>query len=73
MLSLFVKLKNVVPLTLEFSEYAEATLAILGEEACITPIKLLKYKTVVYLVYSMGFYCLFGVFRIYNILPIEVE
>ena len=45
-----MKLENVVPLPLEFNEYAKATLDILGEEARMTPTKLLKYKTVVYTV-----------------------
>ena len=45
-----MKVENVVPLPLEFNEYAEATLDILGEEARMTPPKLLKYKTVVYTV-----------------------
>ena len=45
-----MKLENVVPLPLEFNEYAEATLDMLGEEARMTPTKLLKYKTVVYTV-----------------------
>ena len=31
-----MKLKNVVPHTLDFNEYAEATLDILGEEASMT-------------------------------------
>ena len=44
------KVQNVIPLPLEFNEYAEATLDILGEEARMTPTKLLKYKTVVYIV-----------------------
>ena len=42
-----MKVENVVHLLLlEFNEYAEATLDILGEEARMTPTKLLKYKTV---------------------------
>ena len=41
-----MKLENAVPLPLEFNEYAEATLDILGEEARMTPTKLWKYKTV---------------------------
>ena len=41
-----MKLKNVVPLTLGFNEYAEATLDILGEEASMTPTKLLYIYTV---------------------------
>ena len=45
-----MKPENVVPLPLEFNEYAEATLEILGEQARMTPTKLLKYKTVVYTV-----------------------
>ena len=45
-----MKLENVVPLPLEFNEYAEATLDTLGEEARMTPTKLWKYKTVVYTV-----------------------
>ena len=45
-----MELKNVVPLPLESNEYAEATLHILGEEAHMTPTKLLKYNTVVYTV-----------------------
>ena len=45
-----VKLGNVVPFPLEFNEYAEATLDILGEEARMTPTKLWKYKTKVYTV-----------------------
>ena len=45
-----MKLEKVVPLPLEFNKYAEATLDILGEEARMTPTKLLKYKTVVYTV-----------------------
>ena len=45
-----MKLENVVPLPLEFNEYAEATSDILGEEARIPPTKLLKYKTLVYTV-----------------------
>ena len=36
-----MKLKNVVPLTLDFNEYAEATLDKLEEEANMTPTKLL--------------------------------
>ena len=36
-----MKLKNVVPLTLDFNEYAEATLDKLEEEASMTPTKLL--------------------------------
>ena len=39
-----MKLENVVPPPLEFNEYAEATLDILGEEARMTPTKLLKYN-----------------------------
>ena len=42
-----MKLEDVIPLPLEFNEYAEATLDTLGEEARMTPTKLLKYKTVV--------------------------
>ena len=47
-----MKLEIVVPLPLEFNGYhGETTLDILGEEARMTPIKLLKYsKTVVYTV-----------------------
>ena len=43
-----MKLENVVPLPLDFNEYAEATLDILGEEARMTPTKLWKYETIVY-------------------------
>ena len=35
-----MQLVIVVPLPLEFNEYAEATLDILGEEARMTPTKL---------------------------------
>ena len=45
-----MKLENVVHIPLGFHEDVEATLDILGEEARITPTKLLKYKTVVYTV-----------------------
>ena len=34
-----MKLENVVPLRLEFDEYAEATLDILGKEARMSPTK----------------------------------
>ena len=40
-----MKLKNVVPLALDFNEYAEATLDILGEETSMTPTKLLYIYT----------------------------
>ena len=68
-----IKLENVVPLPLEFNEYAEVTLDILGEEARMTPTKLLKYKTVVYSICrkTKSFCCPFEVF--YNILLVEIE
>ena len=47
-----MKLKNVVPLPLEFNEYAEATLDTLGEEACMTPTKLFKHLQNVCIVYA---------------------
>ena len=47
-----MKLENLIPLPLEFNEYAEATLDILGEEARMTPSKLLKYKPVVFFFFS---------------------
>ena len=40
-----MKRKNVVPFTPDFNEYAEATLDILGEEASMTPNKLLYIYT----------------------------
>ena len=66
-----MKLKNVVPLTLDFNEYAEATLDILGEEASMTPTKLLYIYTalrafVVPLRSSFRFIS-------YNFLLVEVE
>ena len=61
-----MKLENVVPFPLEFNEYAEATLDVLGEEARMTPTKLWKYKTVV--VYrTKSFCCPFEVFQIYQL------
>ena len=41
------EIRKLVPLPLKFNEYAKAPLDILGEEARMTPTKLLKYKTVV--------------------------
>ena len=41
-----MKRKNVVPFTPDFNEYAEAALDILGEEASLTPTKLLYIYTV---------------------------
>ena len=69
-----MKLENVVPLPLEFSEYAEATLDILGEEARMTSTKLWKYKTVVYTVLKV-FVVPLRSFRFisYNFLLVEVE
>ena len=69
-----MKLENVVPLPLEFNEYAEATLDILGEEARMTPTKLWKYKTVVYTVLK-AFVVPLRSFRFisYNFLLVEVE
>ena len=70
----FLKLENVVPLPLEFNEYAEATLDILGEEARTTPTKLWKYKSVVYTVLK-AFVVPLRSFRFisYNFLLVEVE
>ena len=45
-----MKLENVAPLPLECNEYTDAILDMLGEEARMTPTKLLKYKSVVYTV-----------------------
>ena len=69
-----MKLENVVPVPLEFNEYAEATLDILGEEARMTPTKLLKYKTVVYTVLK-AFVVPLRSFRFmsYNFLLVEIE
>ena len=72
-----MKLENVVPLPLEFNEYAEAILDILGEEARMTPTKLWKYSTVV--VYTAVVLKAFVVplrsfrFTSYNFLLVEVE
>ncbi|CAN0125262.1 unnamed protein product [Ascophyllum nodosum] len=46
------KLENVVPLPLELNEYAEATLDIFGQEARMSPIKLLKHLQNVCIVYA---------------------
>ena len=69
-----IKLENVVPLPLEFNEYAEATLDILGEEARMTPTTLWKYKTVVYRVLK-AFVVPLRSFRFisYKFLLVEVE
>ena len=65
-----MKLKNVLPLTLDFNEYAEATLDILGEEASMTPTKLLyiytALKAFVFPLRSFRFIS-------YNFLLVEVE
>ena len=65
-----MKLKNVVPLTLDFNEYAEATLDILGEEASMTPTKLLYIYTAL-----KAFVVPLRSFRFisYNFLLVEVE
>ena len=69
-----MKLENQVTLPLEFNEYAEATLDIFGEEARMTPVKLWKYKTVVYTVLK-AFVVPLRSFRFisYNFLLDEVE
>ena len=67
-----MKLENLVPVPLEFNEYAEATLYILGEGARMTPTKLWKYKTVVY---TVAFVVPLRSFRFisYNFLLVEIE
>ena len=47
-----MKLENVVPLPLEFDEYAEAILDVLEEEGHMTPSKLLKHLQNVCIVYA---------------------
>ena len=65
-----MKLKNVVPLALDFNEYAEATLDILGEETSMTPTKLLYIYTAL-----KAFVVPLRSFRFisYNFLLVEVE
>ena len=65
-----MKLKNVVPLALDFNEYAEATLDILGEETSMTPTKLLYIYTGL-----KAFVVPLRSFRFisYNFLLVEVE
>ena len=67
-----MKLKNVVPLTLDFNEYAEATLDILGEETSMTPTKFLYIYTAL-----KAFVVPLRSFRFisywYNFLLVEVE
>ena len=65
-----MKLKNVVPLTLDFNEYAEATLDILGEETSMTPTNLLYIYTAikVFVVPLRSFR-----FISYNFLLVEVK
>ena len=65
-----MKLKNVVPLALDFNEYAKATLDILGEETSMTPTKLLYIYTAL-----KAFVVPLRSFRFisYNFLLVEVE
>ena len=65
-----MELKSVVTLTLDFNEYAEATLDILGEETSMTPTKLLYIYTALkaYVVPLRSFR-----FISYNFLLVEVE
>ena len=68
-----MKLKNVVPFTLDFNEYAEATLDILGEEASLTPTKPLYraiYTALKAFVVPLRSSCRF---ISYNFLLVEVE
>ena len=69
-----MKVENLIPLPLEFNEYAEATLDILGKEARMTATKLWKYKTVVYTVLKASVVPLRSFrFISYNFLLVEVE
>ena len=67
----FDETKKRFPLTLDFNEYAEATLDILGEEASMTPTKLLY----IYTALKAFVVPLRSSFRLisYNFLLVEVE
>ena len=66
-----MKLENVVPLPLEFNEYAEATLDVLGGRSPHDSNQALEVQDCS--IYSISFCCSFEVFQIYNTLLVEVE